>query len=436
MAMASKTLNTLILGSLLRRNVLANYLGSAVSILGPLISMPFYLAFLGSERFGLISFILLVQAFLNLLDLGLGQALIREISLSLSSPDGERHTTRLVFNLERLYWGFALVVTILLCLTSNLFASHWLKLGSLHPYLGIFSVCGAALIFLFQFPGALYRSFLIGSQSQVQFNKILIVANIFRHLGGVIVVYLYPSLATYLAWQISVTLAETLVRRLKVWALLGDTGQRDRWNIKEFNYFYRLTRGLSIAIWIGAFFVQLDKLILSKMVSIEEFGYYSIASSISLGVLQLIYPILQAVQPKAVTLKDNVVLLGQLYRKLFTTIFLVFTVVILVFVLGGYSILSLWLRHPDAVSHVHEYCSFLLIGTAFNALYNVGYMDWIVHRKVRSILTLNLFSLTLMLTLLPVAIKAFGVKGATVGWVIVNFISFCCTLGWLVRKES
>ena len=36
MAMASKSLNTLVLGSLLRKNVAANYIGSAVSILGPL----------------------------------------------------------------------------------------------------------------------------------------------------------------------------------------------------------------------------------------------------------------------------------------------------------------------------------------------------------------------------------------------------------------
>jgi O-antigen/teichoic acid export membrane protein len=282
MAMANKSLNTLILGSLLRKNVVANYLGSAVSILGPLISLPFYLAFLGPNQYGLIGFVLLIQASLNLLDAGLGQALVREVSLSLAMPDGRREASRLIFNVERLYWGIALFITLIAVLLSSFIASHWLKLGALPVGLGILSVCGAALIFLFQFPGALYRSFLIGSQAQVPLNKILIVANVFRHVGGVLLVYLYPSLVTYIAWQVSVAFTETLVRRSRVWALLGNRYHRDWWNLKDFTHFFRLIRGLSVAIWIGALIVQLDKVILSKMVSIEEFGYYTIASSVSL----------------------------------------------------------------------------------------------------------------------------------------------------------
>ena len=108
-------------------------------------------------------------------------------------------------------------------------------------------------------------------------------------------------------------LSETLTRRAKVRSLLEILNHQDLWNFTDFKYFFRLIRGLTIAIWVGALFVQLDKVILSKMVSIEEFGYYAIASSVSIGVLQLIYPILQAVQPKAIAHKDDPVLIRQLY---------------------------------------------------------------------------------------------------------------------------
>jgi O-antigen/teichoic acid export membrane protein len=317
---------------------------------------------------------------------------------------------------------------------STYISAHWLKLGDLPIGLGILSVCGAALIFLFQFPGALYRSFLIGSQAQVPLNKILVVANIFRHVGGIILVYLYPSVATYIAWQVLVALCETLVRRARVWSLLGSPGRRDGWDLKELSHFFRLIRGLSIAIWFGALFVQLDKVILSKMVSLEEFGYYSIASSVSLGVLQLIYPILQAVQPKAIALKDDPILLRQLYMKLFLLILIVFSLVILGFFLVGKPLISLWLGHADAAKYVYEFCSMLLVGTAFNALYNVGYMDWVVCGRARNILALNLFSLALTMIFLPIAIDAYGTKGATLGWVVINLIGFCFSLGWLKRR--
>ncbi len=434
MAMASKSLNILIFGSLLRKNVVANYLGSAASIVGPLISLPFYLAFLGPNQYGLIGFILLIQATLNLLDAGLGQALVREVSLSLAMPDGGRQASRLIFNVERLYWGFALIIAIITATLSSFIATHWLKLGNLSVELGMLSVCGAASIFLFQFPGALYRSFLIGSQAQVPLNKILIVANIFRHLGGILLVYVYPSVATYIVWHASVALAETLVRRAKVWSLLGSSEHRDSWNLKDLGHFFRLIRGLSIAIWVGALVVQLDKVILSKMVSIEDFGYYTIASSVSLGVLQLIYPILQAVQPKAIALKDDPFLLRQLYVKLFLLILLLFLLVILGFFLVGQPLINIWLGHLDAGKHVYEYCSILLVGTAFNALYNIGYMDWIVRRKSRNILALNLTSLALMMILLPITIHSYGVIGGTIGWVLVNLIGFCFSLGWFRRR--
>lgn len=432
--MASKSLNILIFGSLLRKNVVANYLGSAASIVGPLISLPFYLAFLGPNQYGLIGFILLIQATLNLLDAGLGQALVREVSLSLAMPDGSRQASRLIFNVERLYWGFAIIIAIITAMLSSFFATHWLKLGNLSVELGMLSVCGAALIFLFQFPGALYRSFLIGSQAQVPLNKILIVANIFRHAVGILLVYFYPSVVTYVVWQSSVALAETLARRAKVWSLLGGPDHRDYWNLNDLGHFFRLIRGLSIAIWAGALVVQLDKVILSKMVSIEDFGYYSIASTVSLGVLQLFYPILQAVQPKAIALKDDPFLLRQLYVKLFLLILSMFLLLILGFFLVGQPLINIWLGHLDAGKHVYEYCSILLVGTAFNALYNVGFMDWIVRRKSRNILALNLMSLALMMILLPITIHSYGVIGSSIGWVLVNLIGFCFSLGWLRRR--
>jgi O-antigen/teichoic acid export membrane protein len=151
-------------------------------------------------------------------------------------------------------------------------------------------------------------------------------------------------------------------------------------------------------------------------------------------VLQLIYPILQAVQPKAISLKDDPTLLRQLYMKLFLVILLVFSVLIFGFILAGQTLINVWLRHADAAKHVYDYCSLLLVGTAFNALYNVGYMDWIVRRKAKNILALNLSSLALMVILLPIAIHGYGIKGATLGWVGINLVGFCCSLGWLKRR--
>src|ERR1035437_2462309 len=93
---------------MLKRNILANYLGAGAVALAPILALPWYLAALGPRQFGLIGFIVMLQAVLGLLDAGMSQALVREIAVRLDSADGGRHrTAALLFDFERIYWLFA-----------------------------------------------------------------------------------------------------------------------------------------------------------------------------------------------------------------------------------------------------------------------------------------------------------------------------------------
>ena len=434
MAMAIESLKSFFLSTLLRRNVIANYIGSVTSMFGALISLPFYLFFLGPSQYGLIGFILLIQASLNLLDFGLGQVIIREISLYVKFPDGSQKLSRLIFNIERFYWGLGLILAIIVSAMSTFISTHWLNLGLLPIELGKFSIIGAGLIFFFQFPGIFYRSFLIATESQIELNNILFVSNIFRHIGGVFLVYLYPSIITYLFWQAFVGLCETLVRKAKTWSYLKSPNRQELWEFKYLIHFFKLTSGLSFTLWIGTIFLQLDKVIISKMAPVDEFAYYNIASAISIGVLQLIQPLIFAVQPKAVSLKDNPVLLRQLFIKLALSITLVISIIMLVYYLVGESLIGLWLRHAEATKYVYEYCSLLLIGSAFNALLSVGYLNWIIRKKIKNLLILNLSSLACTIIFLPKIINTYGLKSAPLVWVIINLVSFSFSLGWLKKS--
>jgi hypothetical protein len=114
---------------------------------------------------------------------------------------------------------------------------------------------------------------------------------------------------------------------------------------------------------------------------------------------------------------------------------LIFSLIILGFFLLGRSLLELWLGNANLTNHVFDYCSLLLIGSAFNALYNIGYMDWIVHKKTKNLLALNLASLAIVIVFLPVVINTFSSKNAPLVWIIINLLCFSCTLGWL-KKDT
>ena len=206
----------------LKKNILANYLGTGVSALAPLLALPFYLSALGPNQFGLIGFIVMLQALLGLIDAGMSQALVREFALVSNNTDAGRvRSSTLLFGFERIYWGFSLVAGLVTVLLANNIASHWLKLNGLSVELGRDAVYGAAAIFACQFPGSVYRSVLVGGQAQITLNVLVICSALIRHGGGVIVVLVWPALHAYLFWQALIALLETLVRGKWAWKTLG-----------------------------------------------------------------------------------------------------------------------------------------------------------------------------------------------------------------------
>ncbi|MGH8497982.1 MAG: hypothetical protein ACRERV_04120, partial [Methylococcales bacterium] len=167
--------------------------------------------------------------------------------------------------------------------------------------------------------------------------------------------------------------------------------------------------------------------------SIEQFGYYTIAASAAAGVLQFIYPLVQAVLPRAVQLRGDAVALRALSMKLVWSIGLVVLLGVLVYWFGGEWILTLWLKNSQAVSVVYPLLSVLLLGTAFNAFYNVGYINWLAHERIGRVLQVNAASLLLAFLLIPPLVLWQGTIGAAFGWLTINLIGFALSLEWLKR---
>lgn len=420
---------------MLKRNILANYIGAGTAALLPILALPWYLAALGPKQFGLISFVVTLQAVLGLIDAGMSQALVREIAVRLAMADGgQRSTATLLFGFERIYWSFALFAGCATLLLAKIIATHWLSLGDVPAELGQYAIYGAAAIFAAQFPGSVYRSLLVGAQAQVVLNVVMLGSAMLRHVGGVVVVSIWPTLPAYLIWQTSIALLETLVRAIMAWGTLHVKRSQVVWEMKELSSAWSLVAGLSGATWLGALTVQMDKIVLSRMASIEQFGYYVVASTAASGVLQLIYPLVQAILPRAIQLRAEPLALRNLNIKLIGWIGLLVGLVLLGFISLGKPVLGIWLRNPKAVEAVYPLLAILLVGTGLNAFYNVGYINWIVHEKIHRVFQVNSVALVLSVVLIPPLVVWQGTIGASFGWLAMNLIGFTLSLEWLKRK--
>jgi O-antigen/teichoic acid export membrane protein len=293
---------------------------------------------------------------------------------------------------------------------------------------------GAAAIFAAQFPGSVYRSLLVGAQAQVRLNAVMLVSALLRHGGAVLAVLIWPSLATYAIWHAGAALLETLVRRHLAWKLLGVESRLVTWATDELRPVWRSVISLSGAALLGALTVQMDKIVLSRMATLEQFGYYTVAASVASGLLLLIGPLVQAVLPRAIQLRADPPALRHLSVKLVFWIGLVVAVGSIVYMLVGHWLLMAWLKNAQAVITIYPLLSILMLGTALNAFYNVGYINWLVHEKTHRILLVNFVALLLAVLLIPPLVVWRGSVGATFGWLVINLIGLLLSLEWLQRK--
>lgn len=421
----------------LKRNIVANYVGAGVAVLGPVIALPWYLSLLGPKQFGLIGFMVMLQAVLGLVDAGMSQALVREIAVRLDSTDAKRQSAAaLVFGFERIYWWFALSAAFIVVLLAEIIATRWLNLRDVPIELAKEAVYGAAAIFALQFPGSIYRSVLVSAQSQVILNGIVLTGALVRHIGGVIVVIIWPTLLAYLIWHALVAFLETIWRAKYAWRALDTKRNQLVWEIGEVRPIWKLIARWSGAAWLGALTVQMDKIVLSRSAAIEQFGYYTIAATVAMGVLQLVYPLVQALLPRAIELRTKPIALRALSIKLTYLIGTVAVIGAILFVAMGKLILGIWLRSSEAVQAIFPILAILLVGTVLNALYNVGYVNWLVHDKPHRVFQVNALALVLSIMLMPSLVAFGGPIGAAFGWVAVNLIGFALSLEWLKKNSN
>lgn len=277
---------------------------------------------------------------------------------------------------------------------------------------------------------------MVGAQAQVTLNGIMLSGALLRHIGGVAIVFAWPILPAYLIWQAVVALLETLVRGRSAWSILNVKRNDTQWEIKELRPLWGVVASMSGATWLGALTVQIDKIVLSRMATIEQFGYYVIAATVATGVLQLVYPLVQAVLPHAIGLRAEPAALRRLGIKLTWMIALLAGLVAAIFINAGDWLLSAWLRNPEAATTIYPLMALLLTGTCLNAFFNVGYIYWIVHAKTYRVFQVSALSLVLSLALIPPLVGWKGPIGAAFGWLIINLIGFVLSLEWLKRKQD
>ncbi len=409
--------------SQLKRNLIANFAGKGWAALMGIAFIPLYIKFMGVESYGLVGFFTTLQAVFVLLDLGLTTTLNREIARYSALPEKSQDMRDLVRTLEVAYWGLAFCIGAVVLILSPFIARGWVKAETLSVQVVQKSVMLMGLVLAFQWPLGFYSGGLLGLQRQVLFNILNAVWYTLRFAGGVLVLWLVsPTILAFFEWQIVVSAASTGLMAMALWRSLPASHERARFRFSIWHSVWRFAAGMSGISVTVLLLTQLDKIILSKMLSLELFGYYTLAWTVANGLATLTSSVFMALFPsfsQRVAVGDIEGLKHLYHRSCQLMSVLIFPVAVLV-ALFAREILMIWIRNPVTVANTHILVSLLIIGTALNGLMNLPYALQLAHGWTSLAFYTNVISVIVLIPLLVVVTSYYGALGAAMIWIALN----------------
>lgn len=405
-----------------QKNIMANYIGRAWSFISVFIFVPFYLRLLGSEAYGIVSFYSVVLGFLAFADAGLTATLSREFS---RNDKTWKYKSNLLYTIEVIYSFICSIIIVSIWILAPLLADKWLNITNIPNYCAIRYIRMIGFGVAFQFVVSLYQGGLMGLQKQVLANGLQIGFGVFRYGVLLIPLYFFPTLDFYFVWQIGTIIFYVLILRiiLKRQIKVQDKPTFSKLILTEV---WRFAAGMMTMSVLSSILIQSDKLITSKLFSLSEFGFYTLASTLGQVPLMLVTPIGLAILPKLTqltSLKDtsNVVLL---FRR--TTFIIVAIASILAFFLIAYmpDILFLWTQNTEMVNSVTQVARILCLGSLFQSTQLMPYYLAIANGHTSTNVKLGIFSVIFLVPAIILFSQYLGIIGVGIPWLIMSVFSF------------
>ncbi|HEY7674721.1 MAG TPA: oligosaccharide flippase family protein [Burkholderiales bacterium] len=410
--------------SRVRHNVAANIAGQIWAVLIAIFCTPFLIKLLGIEAYALIAFYTVLQATLQMLDLGFTTTLNREVA-RLSSSEGAHDLGRFVATAERGYWVLGFAVGCVMLLATPQVASFWLRPENLSSDDLASSARMFGLLACLQWPLVFYQNGLAGLQRQVTLNLATIPFSALSNLGGLLVLWLGPrSVTTLMVWQLAILLAQVAVIRFQFWKHAGVPRKARVADLAVLRDKWRFSLGMGGISITGFVLTYLDKLVLSRLLSLESFGHYNLAWTLARGLYVLITPVFSAYFPRlsALASSQDSTSIRLCYHN--ATQVMAVLVLPLSLVMGVYSfeIALLWLHDASIARSVAPIASLLIVGTCLNGLMNIPFALQLARGNTAIGLYLNLCLIVCLAPAIILAAYQYGAVGGAAMWGMINGI--------------
>ncbi|MFS2015442.1 oligosaccharide flippase family protein [Massilia sp. CT11-108] len=423
----------------LKKNILANYASQLYITLIGIVLVPTYLRYMGPEAYGLVGFFTMLQAWFQLLDVGLTPTLSRETARFNAGVTDEVSFRRLLSTLELLFILVAVISFLAMVVGSDRIATHWLHVEKIPVGDVKVSIILMAGTIAFRWVGGLYRGVINGFEKFLWISNFNIVISTVKFVVIVpVMIFLGASPLVFFGYQLAIALVEIMTLFFRAKKLIPSTAEKRTTLVGFRSIKGLLSFSLSIAftnsIWILV--TQTDKLVLSKILSLSQYAYFTLGVLVASAVSVLSGPISGALLPRMAKMSaagnDNELQL--VYGKATQLVTFVVTPIVAMLAFFSKEILWAWTGDHAVANNTAPILSMYAIGNGILAIAAFPYYL----QYAKGDLRLHLIGSAVFVAVLAPALifltTNYGVTGAGYAWVGANAIYFICWVPLVHRR--
>jgi len=414
----------------LKANILANYFSQIYVTLVGILLLPMYIKYMGSEAYGLIGFFAMLQAWFGVLDLGLTPTIGRETARYKGGAITALAFRQLYRALMVIFIIVAFVAGSVLFSLSNFIATKWLNLEVLPVGDVVIAVQIMAISVALRWMCGLFRGVVSGSEQLVWLSCFNAFIATLRFVGVFLSMWYFGfTPLVFFIHQFFVAVTEIVILAIKAQKLLPNKKNLRRdigWSFEPIKPVlkFSLTIAFTAAIWVIV--TQTDKLILSGILSLEDYGNFTLAVLVANGIMMVSGPISSAIMPRMARLhaenqREEMI---ALYRKSTQLVAILAGSAAITLIIASKPLLIAWTGDVQLALKAGPILSLYAAGNLFLCMAAFSYYLQYAKGSLRYHLIGNI---GLVVVLIPAVIFAainLGAVGAGFIWLIMNFSFF------------
>jgi O-antigen/teichoic acid export membrane protein len=270
---------------------------------------------------------------------------------------------------------------------------------------------------------SIYRSSINGLQRHVFLNVVNSAIATLRGLGAVgILVWISASIEAFFIWQGVVSILSLIILMMSTYESLPCAERAGKFSLLELQGIWKFAGGIFVVGLLSLILSQVDRILLSKILSLKEYGSYILVTIVASVLYAIMQPIIQSFYPRLCelcTINDQVVLINT-YHKGAQLISVFGGSVAIVIILFSETLLRLWTQDPELAQQNATLLSLLTLGNLLSGLLLIPFHTLLAHGWTSFLILIKIIAIAIIIPAILWVTPRFGAEGAAWVWVSLN----------------